>query len=319
MVNAALRLCEIGGAARQDPRVRLAAARLRESAANTPEFRAAIPRVQTLLANSSEDWPELNAALLHAAMDGVPGLDPEAFARASGVLTEWRIVGPLGRHPLLDFDQLSISPNDDLTQASYDNRAVENFQFPDGIISLPPYLPTRGIFYAAGHFASLAAGAWTVRFESAGALEIYVDGKRVLRQDASLRGTRVHGSATVDVAAGPHRVLAKFAGVRYAAEDCSIAFDLGGIHSSKGQAVRGRAGLRSGCGCLRRRGVWNGDRANQCAAIGFTFGGAAVFVGPVVGAQGPRGARRPSGVESCPIARAGSLSCLSGARRAGVG
>ena len=212
MVNAALRLCEIGGAARQDPRVRLAAARLRESAANTPEFRAAIPRLQTLLANSSEDWPELNAALLHAAMDGARGLDPVAFAHASGVLTEWRIVGPLGRHPLLDFDQLSISPNDDLTQASYDNRAMENFQFPDGIISLPPYLPTRGIFYAAGHFASLAAGTWTVRFESAGALEIYVDGKRVLRQDTSLRGTRAHGSATVEVAAGPHRVMAKFAG-----------------------------------------------------------------------------------------------------------
>ena len=132
-----------------------------------------------LLANSSEAWPELNAALLHAAMDGARGLDPVALAHASGVLTEWRIVGPLGRHPLLDFDQLSISPNDDLTQASYDNRAVENFQFPGGIISLPPYLPTRGIFYAAGHFASLAAGAWTVRFESAGALEIYVDGKLV--------------------------------------------------------------------------------------------------------------------------------------------
>jgi tetratricopeptide (TPR) repeat protein len=212
MVNAALRLCEIGGAARQDPRVRLAAARLRESAANTPEFRAAIPRLQTLLANFSEDWPELNAALLHAAMDGAPGLDPEALARASGVLTEWRIVGPLGRHPLLDFDQPSISPNDDLTQASYDNRAVGNFEFPDGIISLPPYLPTRRTFYAAGHFASLAAGAWSVRFESAGPLEIYLDGKRVLRQDAGLRGTRVHGSAIVDLAAGPHRVMAKFAG-----------------------------------------------------------------------------------------------------------
>src|ERR1039458_9739330 len=159
-----------------------------------PEFRAVIPRVQTLLAKFSEDWPELNAALLHAVMDGAPGLGPQALARASGVLTEWRIVGPLGRHPLLDFDRLSISPNDDLTQASYDNRAVENFEFSDGIISLPPYLPTRGTFYAAGHFASLAAGAWSVRFESAGALEIYVDGKRLLRQDTSLRGTRVHGS-----------------------------------------------------------------------------------------------------------------------------
>jgi tetratricopeptide (TPR) repeat protein len=212
MVNAALHLCEIGSAARQDPRIQLAAARLLESAANTPEFRAAVPAVQALLASSSEDWPELNAALLRAAMDGTPGLDAGALARRSGILTEWRIVGPIGRHPLLDFDQLSISPNDDLARASYDNHAVENFEFPDGAIALPTYLSPRGIYYAATHFASLAAGAWTVRFEGAGPLEIYVDGKRALRQDASPSGARVHGSATIEVAAGPHRVMAKFAG-----------------------------------------------------------------------------------------------------------
>ncbi len=212
MLNAALRLCEIGGGAKQDPRIRLAATRVRESAANTPEFRAVIPRVQTLLANSSADWPELNTALLDAAMDGASGLDAKTIARASGILTEWRVVGPLGRHPLLDFDQMSISPNDDLAKTSYDNRAVENFQFPDGIIRLPPYLSPRGIFYAAAHFASLAPGFWTVRTESAGALDIYVDGTRVLRQDASRRGTDVHGSAIVEIPAGPHRVLAKFAG-----------------------------------------------------------------------------------------------------------
>ncbi len=213
MLNAALRLCEIGGDAKQDPRIRLAAVRVRESAANTPEFRAAIPRLQTLLANSSEDWPELNTALLNAAMDGVPKLDPEAIARASGILTEWRIVGPLGRHPWLDLDRMAISPNDDLTEASYDHRAVENFQFPDGIIRLPPYLSPRGIFYAAAHFASLVPGAWTVRTESAGPLEIYVDGKRVLLEDARLRETPAVGSATFEVSGGPHRVLAKFAGV----------------------------------------------------------------------------------------------------------
>jgi tetratricopeptide (TPR) repeat protein len=212
MLTAALRLCEMGGGAKQDARIQLAAARVRESAANTPEFRAAIPRVQTLLANSSEGWPELSTALLRAAMDGAPGLDPEALARAAGILTEWRIVGPLGRHVLPDFDQVSISPNDDLTEGSYSNRAVENFQFSDGVITLPSYLSPRGVFYAAGHFASLTPGAWTVRSESAGALEIYVDGKGVLRQGAGLHGTRVRSSATFEVPAGPHRVLAKFAG-----------------------------------------------------------------------------------------------------------
>lgn len=212
VLNAALHLCEIGGGARQDPRIRLAAARILESAANTPEFRAVIPGLQTLLANSSADWPELNMALLDAAMDGVPRLDPEAIARASGILTEWRIVGPLGRHPL-PTDQVSISPNDDLARVSYDNRAVENFQFPDGIIRLPSYLSPHGTFYAVTHFASLSSGTWTVRTEGAGQLEVYVDGKRLLLQETGLRQTLTVASATLEIPAGPHRVLAKFAGV----------------------------------------------------------------------------------------------------------
>ncbi len=212
MLNAALHLCELGGGAKQDPRIRLAAARVRESAANTPEFRAVIPGLQTLLANSRSDWPELNTALLNAAMDGVPRLDPQAIARASGILTEWRIVGPLGRHPLLEMDRPPISPTDDLAQASYDNHAVENFQFPDGIIGLPSYLSPRGTFYAVAHFASLVAGTWTVRAEGGRQLEIYVDGKRPLLQDAGLRKTPAFASATFEIPAGPHRVLAKFAG-----------------------------------------------------------------------------------------------------------
>ena len=211
MLNTALRLCEAGSGAKQDARIRLAAARVRESAANTPEFRAAIPQVQALLVNSSEDWSELNTALLNAAMDGVPGLDPEAIARASGILTQWRILGPLGQHSLFDMDQMPISPNDDLERSSYDNRAVENFQFPSGVISVPPYLSPRGIFYAATRFASLSPATWTVRTDSAGPLEVYVDGKPVLRHDAALRGTLAPSSATFEVPAGPHRVLAKFA------------------------------------------------------------------------------------------------------------
>lgn len=212
MLNAALHLCELGSAAKQDPRIQLAATRVRESAANTPDFRLAVPRLQTLLANSSTGWPELSIALLNAAMDGVSGLDPEAVARASGILTDWRIVAPEGRHSLLDSAPITISPNDDLAQASYGNRAVENFQFPDGIIRLPDYLPRRGIYYAASHFATLVPGVWTVRSESSGTLEIYVDGARVLSQ-GTLSGASVRGSAEFEVAPGPHRLLAKFAAV----------------------------------------------------------------------------------------------------------
>ncbi len=207
MLDAAVRLCELGESGRQDSRVRLAAARLRESAANTPDFRGVTPRLQLLVQSTQLSWPELNAALLKAAMDGVPGLNPYSVSRAAGILTDWRMVGPLGQHPPLDFDQDLIPPGDSLTQASYRNRPVENFQFPDGVISLPDYMSHRGVFYAASQFASLTAGNWTISAESAGRLEVLVDGRTVLRASTDTRS-----SASFDAPAGPHRVLLEFVG-----------------------------------------------------------------------------------------------------------
>ncbi len=207
-LDSAVRLCELGTNARTDPRVRLASVRVREAGSNTPDFRKAIPRIQALLANSQEPWPELHAALLNAAMDGALGLDAYAAARAAGILTDWRMVGPLGRNALLDFDQPLISTAEELSLPSYHNRQVENFQFPDGRLTLPDYLPHRGIFFAAAGFASLTPGSWTLHAESAGMLEIYVDGRRVLTKSM---GSGPRASARFEISAGPHRVLAKFA------------------------------------------------------------------------------------------------------------
>jgi tetratricopeptide (TPR) repeat protein len=203
MLQSAAALAELGAEARQDARVRLAAARLRNTAANTADFRDVIPRLQAVLANSPQPWPDLQEALLKATMDGAPGLDPYSLSRSAGILTDWRIVGPLGLHPLLD--QQPISPNDDLAQDSYQNRRVENFAFPDGRIVLPHYLSRRGIFFAATAFSSLISGSWTARVESAGALEVFVDGQRVLRGN-----DRGNNSVTFNVIPGPHRVLLKF-------------------------------------------------------------------------------------------------------------
>ena len=208
MLDAAVRLCEAAPGS-DDPRVRLAAVRVRESAANTAEFRQVIPRLQSALTNSSgEVARDLQAALLNASMDGAPGLDPYAIARLAGILTDWRIVGPLGRHPLLDFDQEIVSPSADLGQTSYQRKLVENFQFPDGEIRLPDYMSRSGIFYAAARFASLSNESRTITAETSGILEVYVDGKRVLRTD----GTRSRTASGFAVSSGPHRVLVKFAG-----------------------------------------------------------------------------------------------------------
>ncbi len=202
MLDSALRLCEAGEQSPADPRVRLAAVRVRESAGNTPEFRSAIPRIRTLLANSQQQWPDLQEGLLTAAMDGVPTLNPYAISRAAGILTDWRIVGPFSHEPL-DLDD-SISSADDLSRTAYFNRAVENFQFPDGRIVLPEYLSHHGTFYAAGRFSSLMTAQWHLSVESGNSVEVYVDGQRLLR------GVRDIRESTFEASPGPHRVLVKF-------------------------------------------------------------------------------------------------------------
>ncbi len=90
-------------------------------------------------------------------MDGVPGLNPYTLSRAAGILTDWRIVGPLNRLRLSD--DSSIPTADEVSRPSYQHRAGENFEFPDGRIVLPDYLSRHGTFYAASHFASLTPGS----------------------------------------------------------------------------------------------------------------------------------------------------------------
>ncbi len=203
MLDSAMRLCETGEASPGDPRVQLAATRIREGAANTAVFRVAVPRVKALLAKSQQVWPDLQAALLQAAMDGTPGLDPYTVSRAAGILTDWRIVGPLEQRPLAPDD--FISKADDLSHTSYQNRAVESFQFPDGRVTLPDYLSHPGTFYAAARFGSLTNATWRVVAEGASGVEIYVDGARVL-----LGTGRALRSNTFEASSGPHRVLVKF-------------------------------------------------------------------------------------------------------------
>ncbi len=204
VLDAAVRLCEAAEAQPGDPRAQLASARIREAAGNTPQFRAAVPQIKGLLANSNQPWIELRVALLQAAMDGTPGLDPYALSRAAGILTDWRVVGPLDRRSL-ELDD-SIASVDDLTHAFYQNRAVENFQFPDGRITLPDYLSHHGMYYGVTQFGSLNAARWRVEVEGAGRVTVYVDGRRVLKS-ADGRAMR---SNSFEAPSGPHRVLLKF-------------------------------------------------------------------------------------------------------------
>jgi hypothetical protein len=51
------------------------------------------------LADKRRDLEALPLALVAAAGDGAPELSELLASRDSGLLTDWRIVGPFGAHP----------------------------------------------------------------------------------------------------------------------------------------------------------------------------------------------------------------------------
>jgi tetratricopeptide (TPR) repeat protein len=206
-LDAALRLCETR---RAEPRVHIAAARVLELAANTPAFREALPRIQKLLAAGSPQAAYLRAALVAAAADGVPGLDASALAHDAGIVTHWRVGGPFGNLANVDWEQ-KWPPESKALAALDGQRKSEDFEFLDGNVTLPGYLRSGdGVMYAETTIETPHAGEVTLRLESAGTAEIFIDDESVLTKDDRLRSGAAIERVTLRVAAGSHRVLVKF-------------------------------------------------------------------------------------------------------------
>ena len=217
LLDAALRLCETRRADVRvnDDRVNIAAARVLEQAANTAAFRESVPRIQRLLAltPASPQAPYLRAALLAAAHDGVPGLDPATLARAAGIVTHWRINGPFGKRPNVDWEQPWQPESDPHLAPAYGGQKTEDFYFLDGNVGLPSYLRARdGVFYAESTIDAPHAGQFTLRLEtaSAGTAQLLLDGHSVLIKDDRFSASADIQSVSVRLSAGSHRLLVKF-------------------------------------------------------------------------------------------------------------
>ncbi len=117
------------------------------------------------------------------ARDGAPELSELMSARDSGLLTDWRIVGPFGLHPLTDFDRQWAPERDHIQKSAYGSRKVEFFQFTDGQVKLPSYLARDGVFYASSQVYLHSAGDWRLFLESGGTLAVFIDGEKVLTRD----------------------------------------------------------------------------------------------------------------------------------------
>ncbi len=206
-LDAALRLCELAGTS-DDPRVSIASSRILDLAGNTAEFRAAIPRIKALLNTAGRS--ELRAALLVAAADGAPGLSEMDLARQSGLITDWKIVGPVGDFSNVAFDRTWEPERDGLATDNYRGRHVEHFQFPSGEVSLPEYLSGDGVYYAAAQVKLASAGKYLLRVESPGTIQAWIDGSLVLTKDDRFHATAETVGVDTDLRAGTHRVVVKF-------------------------------------------------------------------------------------------------------------
>lgn len=206
-LDAAMRLVEFQSADRRAP---IAASRLLDLAANSAAFRPLLPRLRRLIAAGNPQSSYLQAALIAAAADGTPGISLLGTARDAGLLTDWRLAGPFGRLANLDFDRTWAPEREGLSLPVVDGRAVEAVRFQDGSFATPDYFSRLGVYYAQAMAQVQFSGAFYLRVETAGTVEVFVDGVSVLRKDDRFRATPEIAWRQLRLSAGTHRVMVKY-------------------------------------------------------------------------------------------------------------
>jgi hypothetical protein len=230
VLDSALRLCALPSATSLHE---LASSRVLQHAGNTWAFNSVVRRVKWMAVANNGCTFNLRLALVSSAMDGA-GIDLDQAAHSSGLLTRWRILGPFGRFNNVDFERRwppesqaffrttylnepdsSVSKNSGKTRigAPADPShaiAPERFWFRDGMISLPEYFSSSGVFYAASDVELPAGTRWQMDVLGSGTYEIFVDGKTALQHDSRYAVGSSRDSTPLQLSAGYHRVLLKF-------------------------------------------------------------------------------------------------------------
>ncbi len=137
-----------------------------------------------------------------------PELDELLSSKESGLLTDWRILGPFGHSD--DMHRVWAPERDQLRKKQYGSKSVVTRQFVSGKFELPEQMDRSGVYYAASELWLPSAADWRVYAQTAGAMAVFVDGKQVL--ETSQPAEALHTtSKSVRLARGTHRVLVKFA------------------------------------------------------------------------------------------------------------
>jgi len=230
VLDSALRLCALPAAQELHE---LASNRVLQHAANSWAFNAILRRVKAAAAIRNGCTLNLLLALVAAASDGA-NIDLDMAAHSSGLLTRWRIAGAFGRYNNVDFERrwppeterhfrerysaeqdspILRNEHHGLSTATADpsrTTVPERFWFRDGMIALPEYFPSSGVFYAASEVDLPTPTSSRIDVLSSGTYQIFVDGKSVLLHDARYAAGPTRDSGSLSLAAGHHRILLKF-------------------------------------------------------------------------------------------------------------
>jgi hypothetical protein len=230
VLDSALRLCALPATSELHE---LASNRVLEHAANTWTFNSALRRVKAAGLAHNDCTFNLRLALVAAATDGA-NVDLDMAAHSSGLLTHWRIVGPFGRYNNVDFERRWPPEGEPFLRRGYsagqDSGVVKNehrgaastkadlsramvperFWFRDGMIAMPDYFPSSGVFYAASDVEIEIATNTRIDVLSPGSYEIFVDGKSAILHDVRYAASASRDSNSLPLKAGHHRVLVKF-------------------------------------------------------------------------------------------------------------
>jgi len=141
-----------------------------------------------------------------------PNVSPETDqllqSHESGLVTDWKLLGPYGKHPQSDFRR-AWAPERKKKQKADAGDECTTLRFSNGQFVLPPSA-AEGVYYARAYMYLFSEGDWNVWAESANAIQIFVDDVPVLLRPGAEQDTMHAVHESVHLSRGKHSILAKF-------------------------------------------------------------------------------------------------------------
>lgn len=134
-------------------------------------------------------------------------LDQLLISKDSGLLTDWRVVGPFGKSS--ELRHVWAPERDQLRKGRYGADRVQKLQFATGEFVLPATIKRTGIFYASSEVWLPNGGDWRLYAETAGEMIVFLDGKPAIHRNVKQNDPHTT-SEVVHLDRGTHKVLVKF-------------------------------------------------------------------------------------------------------------